>query len=211
MAKASWCTVTPSSGKGNGVINVSAASHTGRAARSTTVVVTAKNGTKPTASLAVSQAAKAAFITPENNKVINISATGGTFSFTGKSNASKISFVGNDGYIDLQNLQLKINGVALTNGWDGDATQVVAGDPGATAEYSFEIIGTISANLNAFPNTETGYIGSSDSGVVGGSGWVINQAGTASKLSVNKSSLALTSAGTAQSVAITSNDEWTVA
>ncbi|MCS2199995.1 BACON domain-containing protein [Bacteroides fragilis] len=46
MAKASWCNVSPMSGSENGTLTISAAAHAGREARSTTVTVTAKNGTK---------------------------------------------------------------------------------------------------------------------------------------------------------------------
>ncbi|MCZ2572828.1 BACON domain-containing carbohydrate-binding protein, partial [Bacteroides fragilis] len=53
MAKASWCNVSPMSGSKNGTLTISAAAHAGREARSTTVTVTAKNGTKPSASIAV--------------------------------------------------------------------------------------------------------------------------------------------------------------
>ena len=56
MAKASWCNVSPMSGSENATLTISAAANPGRDSRSTTVTVTAKNGTKPSASIAVSQA-----------------------------------------------------------------------------------------------------------------------------------------------------------
>ena len=58
MAKASWCNVSPMSGKRDGILTISAGAHTGRVARNTVVTVTAANGTKPSASIAVSRKKK---------------------------------------------------------------------------------------------------------------------------------------------------------
>ncbi|UVS02945.1 BACON domain-containing protein [Bacteroides fragilis] len=68
MAKASWCNVSPMSGSKNGTLTISAAAHAGREARSTTVTVTAKNGTKPSASIAVSQAGVGVQLTMDTSK-----------------------------------------------------------------------------------------------------------------------------------------------
>ena len=68
MAKASWCNVSPMSGEGNGTLTISAAAHAGRDTRSTTVTVAAKNGTKPSANIAVSQAGVGVQLTMDTSK-----------------------------------------------------------------------------------------------------------------------------------------------
>ena len=44
MAKASWCNVSPMSGKRDGVLTISAGAHTGRVARNTVVTVSQYSG-----------------------------------------------------------------------------------------------------------------------------------------------------------------------
>ena len=86
MAKASWCNVSPMSGSENGTLTISAAAHAGREARSTTVTVTAKNGTKPSASIAVSQAGVGVQLTMDTSKP-DLPGEGGSVTINGNSNS----------------------------------------------------------------------------------------------------------------------------
>ncbi|WKN04107.2 BACON domain-containing protein [Bacteroides fragilis] len=86
MAKASWCNVSPMSGSENGALTISAAAHAGREARSTTVTVTAKNGTKPSASIAVSQAGVGVQLTMDTSKP-DLPGEGGSVTINGNSNS----------------------------------------------------------------------------------------------------------------------------
>ncbi len=86
MAKASWCNVSPMSGSENGTLTISVAAHAGREARSTTVTVTAKNGTKPSASIAVSQAGVGVQLTMDTSKP-DLPGEGGSVTINGSSNS----------------------------------------------------------------------------------------------------------------------------
>lgn len=164
MAKASWCTVAPMSGSKNGSIAISASAHTGRAARTTNVIVTNANGTKPTATIAVSQAAAPVTSTIDATKP-DIPKTGGTVVVNGTSNSQKLRiFVGFLFTTSQNTLGLTANGLTGTisiNGGAavplvkdaGSATYSVfnvyapSGDPGAVAKYTYTLNLTFGASL----------------------------------------------------------------
>lgn len=81
MAKASWCNVSPMSGKRDGILTISAGAHTGRVARNTVVTVTAAHGTRPSAGIAVSQAGIGTETAMDSAKPA-VPATGGTVKST---------------------------------------------------------------------------------------------------------------------------------
>lgn len=207
MAKASWCTVSPTSGLKNGTIAVSASAHTGRLARSTTVTVQNQGGTKPSATIGVSQAAKAAFLTVTSTLNPTLPTAGGAIVIaSGKSNVAKLTFNTRDGNLIYTNLVLKINGSVVTGFTEAQFT--IPSDPGGTAEYTFEISATFPASTTAFTLTEECIL--MGEGVAGGVSVNLSQTPVASTLSLDKSSLSLANAGTVQNVAVTSNDRWTV-
>ncbi|WP_042367901.1 BACON domain-containing protein [Bacteroides neonati] len=208
MAKAAWCTVTPTSGKENGTINISATAHTGRAARTTSVTVQAANGERPSASIAVNQAAAAVATTMDATKP-DIPKEGGVVTINGTSNSSKLNWtlgpfingqivaIDENGYPVV----VKVNSVSITK------NTLIAGDPGASAVYSF--VATLTAPASPFAvDVPFKFRVTDDSGVSKDCSFTV-KAGK-STLSVDKSSLSLVNAGTAQPVAITSNDSWTV-
>ena len=89
--KASWCNVSPMSGKRDGVLTISAGAHTGRVARNTVVTVTAANGTRPSASIAVSQAGAGVSTTMDTSKP-DLPSSGGVVNINGTSNSSKLKW-----------------------------------------------------------------------------------------------------------------------
>lgn len=213
MAKAAWCTVVPTSGNGNKTIAISATAHTGRAARSTTVTVQNQNGTKPSKTITVNQAAKAlSFSSPV--ETFNLQAAGGMVTIPGKGNVKSLFLNDDDALINVT--ECKINGVVQSSGTakKGSYSIVLSADPGAASEYSFEIKMNVDANLSARARSINlcfyGYATDSASGTSASFEVEIMQQGATSTLSTDKTSLSLATAGTAQNIIITSNDDWTV-
>ena len=195
MAKASWCNVSPMSGKGNGTLTISAGAHGGRVARSTTVTVTAVNGTKPSKTIAVSQAGV------------------GTVTINGTSTSSKLRWkiparAGALQIVDLLTASMygvtcavTVNGGAITS----DAA--IAGDPGASGRYNF--VATVTFSAAKFPvNTTVNFTVIDDTGAEKVCTFTWNAG--ASTLSLDKSSLSLVNGGAGQTVNVTSNDDWNV-
>lgn len=140
MAKDSWLTVNPMSGKGNATLSNSGTLHTGRLIRSTTV----------TASVIVLNAGKSYAVNQEpslesivfDKTSFNVSEEASTVTITGKSNSPKITFsldTGNNIPITLPTTYTA-NEVETSNG------SAIAGDPGAKAEFSFSIAISIPKN-----------------------------------------------------------------
>ena len=183
MAKASWCNVSSMSGSKNGTLTISAGVHTGRTARSTTVTVTAANGTKPSATIAVSQAGTGVSTTMDANKP-DLPSSGGVVNINGTSNSSKLKWtctarvMGVDMPIDDNYVKVAVNGGNIGN------NVAIPVDAVVTFRLTDD---TDSAKQCTFT-------------------W---KAG-ASSLSVNKSSLSLVNGGTGQTVNVTSNDDWNV-
>lgn len=207
MAKETWCTVTPMVGKENGTINISAPAFAGRAARSTVVTVQAVSGTRPSKTITVSQEGVGVVTTMDSTKP-DVPREGATVVINGTSNSSKLKFnLLIVGLSEIQNgeqgvsYSVKVNDEAITN------DTPIAGDPGAMAEYNFVATVVLPAAFWAFDSPMRFRL-TDDTGVVKDCAFIWK--GGFSTLNVNKSTVPLVGAGTAQSVEITSNDEWTV-
>ena len=196
MAKAAWCTVTPTSGNGNKTIAISATAHTGRAARSTTVTVQNQTGTKPSKAVTVNQAAKPLYITKISSSPASLPATGAVLNVTGKCNAKMMMI--KEGYADAMDAhEFKANSVLQTD-VDNDCCTprfIITGDPGATVEYTFESKITVTRNTSAKSRTLDfyfeGYSTDTDSSTPVEFNLKVVQAGAASTLSTDKTSLSL--------------------
>lgn len=215
MAKASWCTVVPASGHGIKTIAISATAHTGRTARSTTVTIQNQNGTKPSKAITVNQAEKALYITKVTSSPASLPSTGAILNVTGKCNAKMIMI--REGWGDMMDAhEFKVNGVLQTD-IDNDCTTprfIITGDPGTAAEYTFESKITVTHNTSAKPRTLEfhfeGYSTDNETGAPVEFNLNVVQAGTASTLSTDKTSVSLTNAGATQNIVLTSNDDWVV-
>lgn len=140
MAKDSWLTVNPMSGKGNATLSNSGTLHTGRLIRSTTVTASVI-GLNAGKSYAVNQEPSLEFIVFDKTS-FNVSEDASTVTITGKSNSPKITFsldTGNNIPITLPTTYTA-NEVETSNG------SAIAGDPGAKAEFSFSIAISITKN-----------------------------------------------------------------
>ena len=219
MAKPAWITVAPASGADNGTFKVSASAHTGRVARTGTVTVTNANGAKPSKAISVSQAAKAAFMNATTPTVPDVPSAGGKATITGKANSDKF-YVALTAMGGLPTFKLTIGGVVQTLTLrEGNIASfgvyecTVKNDVGAAAEYSFSLEVTLPANTTARKTgsmVACGFSLNSSNGVNDAFRVTVNQLGAASTLAVNPASLSLVTAGTAQTVTVTSNDDWTV-
>lgn len=140
MAKDSWLTVNPMSGKGNATLSNFGTLHTGRLKRSTTVTASVI-GLNAGKSYAVNQEPSLESIVFDKTS-FNVSEDASTVTITGKSNSPKITFsldTGNNIPITLPTTYTA-NKVETSNG------SAIAGDPGAKAEFSFSIAISIPKN-----------------------------------------------------------------
>ena len=150
MAIPSWLTLSQLSGNGDENINVTGTEHTGRVARTYTLTVTA---TGPAAcKVTANQTPTAEFCTFTSNTA-SIGKEGGAITITGKSNSTKLTFA--FAVTEIGSLALTLpsdyqaSGVATANG------AVIAGDPGATAAFSFSIMFTVAPNTTIASKTAT--------------------------------------------------------
>ena len=139
MAKANWVKVTPSSGSGDGTVNVSStAEHTGRSAR--TSILTWKAANVADITRTVSQAGKPEYV--DIADAASADKAGKVVTISGESNSAKLTFSFGTG--DLTNITLPTsytaNSVTTNNG------AIISGDPGAAAKYVFSISITVPAN-----------------------------------------------------------------
>jgi ketosteroid isomerase-like protein len=197
MAKASWALTTPSSGSGNGTVNVSGSVHTGRAQRQTALTFKASGVSDVVRN--VTQEAKPEFVQIDN---VSVGKGGGTTTVTGKSNSLKLNFVlGGGAIVASLPANYSAGGASTAN------NTAIAGDPGATAEYNFSIQLTADDNETIEPRTQTLTVTANGGQQAQAT---ISQAAGDPTLSVSPDAITLTAAGTAVAVTVTSNTNWTV-
>lgn len=199
MAKAAWLNTTPSTGSGNATVNVSSvAPHTGRVARNTVVTFKAANVTDVPVSVA--QAGK-----PEYADIQDSAASqkaGQTITLSGTSNSKQLRFT-----LGVGELVVSLPSNYIANSVSTPNGSAIAGDPGASAEYPFSIPITVPANKGITEISRqiivTDEAGHTDT-------CLLTQAAGDATLTVNLSSLELTWQGTAKTLSVTSNTNWTI-
>ena len=201
MAKADWVKVNPASGSGNATVNVSSnAPHTGRNVR--TSVLTWKAANVADITRTVNQAGKPAFV--DIADAASADKAGKAVTISGTSNAAKLTFSFGTG--DLTEITLpttyKANTVTTNNG------ATISGDPGAKAEYPFEITITVPANTST--GAKTRQIIVTDEGGHQDICLLTSAAGDA-YVTVQEGTIELSWEGTTPvAVAVQSNTNWTV-
>lgn len=140
MAKDSWLTVNPMSGKGNATLSNSGTLHTGRLKRSTTVTASVI-GLNAGKSYAVNQEPSLESIVFDKTS-FNVSEDASTVTITGKSNSPKITFSLDTG----NNIPITLPTTYTANKLETSNGSAIAGDPGAKAEFSFSIAISIPKN-----------------------------------------------------------------
>lgn len=197
MAKPTWVTTQPSSGTGNGTVQVSATAHTGRVQRAGELTYKADGADDVVQS--VTQKGKEEFVTVEN---VSASKAGGSVTVKGKSNSSKLTFALGTGdiTITLPNTYTAA-GKSATNG------TAISGDPGASAEFEFSLAVTVPANTTIAAKSRQ--ITVTTAGGQSATSTISQAAGDAA-LEVLPASITLEADGTAVEVTVTSNTSWTV-
>lgn len=200
--KIGFVTVDPVSGSGDQAVSISGDKYTGRLERTANLIVVTNGGVQK--ALVVNQAAAAESVTSDS-PTATVAKTGGNVTITGKSNSTKLTFAATPAEENGLTLQLPENYTAAGKQTANGA--IIANDPGATGEFVWSI--TIS-NVPANVSIEELVAMLSVTAAGGQKAQVIiTQAAGDSTLEIDKETINLDVNGSAQTVNVTSNDEWT--
>lgn len=200
--KFGFVTVDPVSGSGDQAVSISGDKYTGRLERTANLIVVTNGGVQK--ALVVNQAAAAESVTSDS-PTATVAKTGGNVTITGKSNSTKLTFAATPAKENGLTLQLPENYTAAGKQTANGA--IIADDPGATGEFVWSI--TIS-NVPANVSIEELVAMLSVAAAGGQKAQVtITQAAGDSTLEIDKETINLDVNGSAQTVNVTSNDEWT--
>lgn len=200
--KFGFVTVDPVSGSGDQAVSISGDKYTGRLERTANLIVVTNGGVQK--ALVVNQAAAAESVTSDS-PTVTVAKTGGNVTITGKSNSTKLTFAATPAEENGLTLQLPENYTAAGKQTANGA--IIADDPGATGEFVWSI--TIS-NVPANVSIEELVAMLSVTAAGGQKAQVtITQAAGDSTLEIDKETINLDVNGSAQTVNVTSNDEWT--
>lgn len=197
MAKPTWVTTQPSSGSGNGTVQVSATAHTGRVQRTGELTYKADGADDVVQS--VTQKGKAEFVTVEN---VSASKAGGSVTVKGKSNSSKLTFA-----LGTGNITITLPNTYTAAGKSATNGTAINGDPGASAEFEFSLAVTVPANTTV--EAKSRQVTVTTAGGQSATSTISQAAGDAA-LEVLPASITLEADGTAVEVTVTSNTSWTV-
>ena len=200
--KIGFVTVDPVSGSGDQAVSISGDKYTGRLERTANLIVVTNGGVQK--ALVVNQAAAAESVTSDS-PTTTVAKTGGNVTITGKSNSTKLTFAATPAEENGLTLQLPENYTAAGKQTANGA--VIADDPGATGEFVWSItISDVPANVSIEELVAT----LSVTAAGGRKAQVtITQAAGDSTLEIDKETINLDVNGSAQTVNVTSNDEWT--
>lgn len=200
--KFGFVTVNPVSGSGDQAVSISGDKYAGRLERTTNLIVVTNGGVQK--ALVVNQAAAAESVT-SGSPTATVAKTGGNVTITGKSNSIKLTFAATPEKENGLTLQLPESYTAAGKQTANGA--VIADDPGATGEFVWSItISNVPANVSIEELVATLSVtaaGGQKAQVT------ITQAAGDSTLEIDKETINLDVNGSAQTVNVTSNDEWT--
>lgn len=202
----SYLSWVPKTGTGNAQIKINSANpYTGRTDRSTAISGKIVGKTN-TVRVIVTEKAADEFITPDSS-TINVAKGGETIHVTGKSNSKLLTFTWKTNFGIANVTSFKVNGSATAT--SGTA---IAGDPGATGEYTYDVIVVVPKNETIIARSATLEIKGEGSTVVktititqalGDSYLYLNSQGTTT------ATITIPAGGGAQTLKILSNDKWT--
>lgn len=200
--KFDFVTVDPVSGSGNQAVSISGDKYTGRLERTANLIVVTNGGVQK--ALVVNQAAAAESVTSDS-LTATVAKTGGNVTITGKSNSTKLTFAATPAEKNGLTLQLPENYTAAGKQTANGA--IIADDPGTTGEFVWSItISNVPANVSIkelVAMLSVTAVGGQKAQVT------ITQAAGDSTLEIDKEAINLDVNGSAQTVNVTSNDEWT--
>lgn len=199
MAKASWVKVDPSQGSGNATVNVSSLTeHSGRKVRTT--ILTWKAANVEDIQRTVKQAGKPEFVDIADS--ISADKEGKVVTIGGVTNSQKLTFS-----FGIGDLVLTLPSTYTANSVSTDNGSVIAGDPGALAQFPFTISITVPANTEITPKTRqlivTDEAGNQDV-------CVITSAAGDAYVTVAEGDIELDYIGSPVAVQILSNTNWTI-
>lgn len=200
--KFGFVTVDPVSGSGDQAVSISGDKYTGRLERTANLIVVTNGGVQK--ALVVNQAAAAESVTSDR-PTATVAKTGGNVTITGKSNSTKLTFAATPAEENGLTLQLPENYTAAGKQTANGA--IIADDPGATGGFVWSItISNVPANVSI-----EGLVATLSVTAAGGqkAQVTITQAAGDSTLEIDKETINLDVNGSAQTVNVTSNDEWT--
>lgn len=202
----SYLSWIPKTGIGNAQIRINSVNpYTGRADRSTNVpgkIVGKTNAVTVT----VLEKAADEFIAP-NGSTINVAKDGETIHVTGKSNSKILTFTWKTNFGIANVTSFKVNG--STTATSGTA---ITGDPGATGEYTYDVIVVVPKNKTIKARSATLEIKGENSTVL--KTITITQALGDSYLYLKSQGITtvtviIPKGGGEQTLSVLSNDEWT--
>lgn len=200
--KFGFVTVDPVSGSGDQAVSISGDKYTGRLERTANLIVVTNGGVQK--ALVVNQAAAAESVTSDS-PTATVAKTGGNVTITGKSNSTKLTFAATPAKENGLTLQLPENYTAAGKQTANGA--VIADDPGATGGFVWSItISNVPANVSIEELVATLSVMTAGGQKVQ---VTITQAAGDSTLEIDKETINLDVNGSAQTVNVTSNDEWT--
>lgn len=202
----SYLSWVPKTGTGNAQIKINSATpYKGRSNR-TTEISGKIVGKSNSVTVTVVETAAAEYITPDALS-INVAKGGGTIHVTGKSNSKLLTFTWKTNFGIANVTSFKVN--SSTTATSGTA---IAGDPGATGEYTYNVIVVVPKNETIIARSATLEIKGEGSTVVktititqalGDSYLYLNSQGTTT------ATVTIPKGGGEQTLKILSNDEWT--
>lgn len=200
--KFGFVTVDPVSGSGDQAVSISGDKYTGRLERTTNLIVVTNGGVQK--ALVVNQAPAVESVTSDS-PTATVAKAGGNVTITGKSNSTKLTFAATPAKENGLTLQLPENYTAAGKQTANGA--IIADDPGATGKFVWSItISNVPANVSIEELVATLSVtaaGGQKAQVT------ITQAAGDSTLEIDKKTINLDVNGSAQTVNVTSNDEWT--
>lgn len=202
----SYLSWVPKTGTGNQQITINSTTpYKGRSNR-TTEIPGKIVGKSNSVTVTVVETAAAEYITPDGLS-INVTKGGGTIHVTGKSNSKILTFKWKTNFNLPPVTSYKVNGsVTATSG------TAISGDPGAKAEYTYDVTIVVPRNKTITARSATLEIkGEGDSVVktititqaLGDSYLYLNLEG------ITKATITIPAGGGAQTLNVLSNDEWT--
>lgn len=200
MAYASWVTPDKVSGNGNDTVSWTGQAHTGREARQTTATFSASGVESKV--LTIIQAGKTEFVSIDSTAAVE--KAGGSLTIQGTSNSSKLTFslTGTNGIGLVLPTTYIANSVNTNNG------VAITGDPGAAKEYAFSITFTGIAENTSISSLVSQLTVKTNNNQTATCD--ITQAAGDAYLTISPTTINLTAAGTAVSVAVSSNTSWTI-
>lgn len=198
-AIAGWAHLDKRTGTGNDTVQVTVDAYLGRNARNTAIQVATNGGVSK--SVSVVQSGKAIYITKESDPNVGAEATTATVKFQTNVEQFKLE-IGNSGTVG----SVQVNNVDVP---EADGIYTPAGDPGASGEYVVTVVVNFAANGSIQNKQYTVKASDSVNAEVSATA-TITQSAADSNLTVSPEQLTFEATGGSKTIAIISNDSWTI-